>query len=122
MNSSRETSPDTAGQPDIWQVDGVSDAARQAAEEAAARDGYDLGVWLEAAIRDAASSGSVSIDDIVAAIDALCARIASAESTTRQAILPLRDRLGRLSQQLSEIEQERTADASAEKPDDDEIK
>jgi hypothetical protein len=122
MNSSHETSPDTAGQPDSWQVDGVSDAARQAAEEAAARDGHDLGVWLEAAIRDAASSGSVSTDDIVAAIDALGARIASAESTTRQAILPLRDRLGRLSQQLSEIEQERTADAGAEKPDDDEIK
>lgn len=90
---------------EAWPVDGVSDAARAAAEAAAARGGQRLGDWIEAAIRDAAAKPPATMADIVVAIDALGARIAAAEESTRRAVAPLRDRLARLSQQLAEIEQ-----------------
>lgn len=107
-----QSSPDDApdGPPDgPWQVDGVSDTARQAAEAAARRDGLDIGPWMERAVREAARApkGSVTVttQDIVAALDALSERIAAAEASTQQLVAPLRDRLDALSRQLAEIEQ-----------------
>jgi hypothetical protein len=112
--STDDSGPD-APRPDApWQVDGVSDVARLAAESAAADEGRALGLWIEDAIRDAARPAPVTTDDIVAAIDALGARIATAETTTRQAIVPLRDRLGRLSQQLADVERSRTGNAETD--------
>ena len=93
-------------QDDPWLVEGVSAKARRAALDAATADGRAIGDWIEQAVRDAAGTdtAAVSFADVVAAIEALTARIAAAEATTRQALLPLHERLDSLSRQLAEIE------------------
>lgn len=98
---------------EIWQVDGVSLAARQAAMTAAADDAMTLGEWIEQAVRDAAQPGAApvagaSMAEIAAAIDTLSARIAAAEETTRRSVEPLRLRLAELSNRLAEIERAAT--------------
>jgi len=88
---------------DHWQIDGVSDEARQAAIDAAGRDGVALGDWIEFSIRDAVSTHG-TVADIVKAIEALSERIVAAEERTRLSIEPLRERLAELSRQIAEIE------------------
>ncbi len=92
---------------DPWQLDGVTKAAREAAERAAAREGVNLGAWLEAAIREVAAEdgGQVSADDIVAAIETLSAHIAATETAAQESLAPLRDRLESLSLQIADIEE-----------------